>query len=346
METGYRSVNFIYVIARICRQRLLTGLLLGMLFNSSFALAGDYPFPTAGNHLFGEVQYVEVQADDTLLDIARRHDLGYNEITAANLGVDPWLPEQGARIVVPTRFILPPPPWVGIVVNLAEMRLYYFPEPKKGKGRRVITHPLGIGREGWSTPVGDYQIMMKIEQPSWTMPDSAYAEALANGIQKPRRLIPPGPDNPLGEYAMKLDNDGLFIHGTNKPFSIGMRVSYGCLRLYPEDIQSLVMQVPKGTPVRIVDQPYKFGTDNDVIYLEAHAPIKRQGQAGSINLTPLVSGLVDVGGRLSAAEWNQVMALAERHTGIPIAVTKTKTNARLFLPYTELRFNAVEMGTE
>jgi L,D-transpeptidase ErfK/SrfK len=298
-----------------------------MLLNSSLVLAGSYAFPAAGNDLIGAIQYVEVQANDTLLDIARRYDLGYNEITAANPGIDSWLPGRGTRIVVPTRFILPPPPWNGIVINLAEMRLYYFPEPKKGEGRQVITHPIGIGREGWATPVGDYQIVMKIEHPSWTMPDSVYAEALANGIRQPRRLIPPGPDNPLGEYAMKLGRDGLFIHGTNKPYSIGMRVSYGCLRLYPEDIRSLVMQVPKGTPVRIVDQPYKFGIDNDVIYLESHAPIKRQDQEKDVNLTPLVSSFLQVGSRLSATEWDQVMALSERHTGIPIAITNTSATS-------------------
>jgi len=307
---------------RLCFKLLMVG---WALFVVVPAQAGSYLLPATGNNLVGKIQYIEARAQDTLLDIARKYDLGFNEITAANPGIDPWLPEQGARIVLPTRFILPQGPGKGIVVNIAEMRLYYFPEPKNGEAKKVITHPIGIGRQGWATPVGDYHIVMKIEKPSWTMPISVYQESLANGI-KSRRLIPPGPDNPLGDFAMQLNADSLLIHGTNMPFSIGMRVSRGCLRLYPEDISSLVTKVPKGTPVRIVEQPYKFGYENNVLFMEAHEPVVTN--KNGINLTPVISGVVRSGaGKLSSEEWEHIVSMAGQHTGVPVPIFQ-RTNSR------------------
>ncbi len=310
---------------RLCFKLLIVG---WMLFVIVPAQSGSYLLPDAGNNLVGKTQYIEARTLDTLLDIARKYDLGFNEITAANPGIDPWLPEQGALIVLPTRFILPQGPMEGIVVNLAEMRLYYFPEPKKGKAKKVITHPIGIGRQGWATPVGDYHIVMKIEKPNWTMPLSVYKESLENGI-KSRRLIPPGPDNPLGEYAMQLNADSLLIHGTNKPFSIGMRVSRGCLRLYPEDISSLVTKVPKGTPVHIVEQPYKFGYENNVLFMEAHEPVVKNKEENGINLTPVISGVVRSGvDKMSPEVWKHIVSLAGQHTGVPVPLFQ-KTDGQL-----------------
>jgi len=286
--------------------------------------AASYSLPIAGNDLLGEIQYVEIKDQETLLDVARKYDLGFNEISDANPGVDPWLPRQGTRIVLPTRFVLPQAPRKGIVVNLAEMRLYYFPVPVKNNPQKVITHPIGIGRQGLSTPRGEYDIRMKIENPSWTMPDSVYEDLLKQGVIPIQRLVPPGPDNPLGKFAMVLDNDGLLIHGTNKPFSIGMRVSRGCLRLYPEDIRSLVAAVPKGTPVSIVDQPYKFGFDNNVLFIEAHEPIVNTEKRQSVNLTPVVAGVVTAGiKRLSTPEWQHIVNLAGRHTGVPMPIVRS-----------------------
>jgi len=305
-----------HACCRICRH-LLMGLVLGW----SCSHASSYSLPVNGDALVGGMQAVEAKAEDTLLDIARRFDLGYNEITAANPGVDPWLPGLGTRIVVPTWFVLPQPPWKGIVVNLAEMRLYYFPKSKRGVARKVITYPLGIGHQFRPTPKGNYKILMKIKDPNWTMPEAAYARALADGIQSPLRVIPPGPDNPLGEYAMMLDNDGLFIHGTNRPFGIGMRVSSGCLRLYPEDIRHFAALVPVGTPVRIVDQPYKIGKQNGVLFVETHIPTARSGFSGPTNLTPIVSAIVKASARkFSAPEWNHIITRAKGQTGIPTAI--------------------------
>ena len=146
------------------------------------ARALSFPLPAAGDNLVGQIQYVMIREEETLMDIARRFDVGFNELVAANPGVDPWLPEKGTRVVVPTRFILPPRPWRGIVINLVEMRLYYFPEPKPGEPGVVVTYPVGIGREGWSTPLGEFSVVEKIARPSWTAPASIVAEMAAEGM--------------------------------------------------------------------------------------------------------------------------------------------------------------------
>lgn len=288
--------------------------------------AASYPLPTADNNLIGEIQYVEVKHQETLLDIARQYDLGFTEIKDANPDVDPWLPNLGARIVVPTRFVLPIATRKGIVVNISEMRLYYFPKPSKGEPRRVITYPIGIGKQGLSTPPGEYNILMKIENPNWTMPLPVYNDLVKQGTAPARRLVPPGPDNPLGEFAMMLNKDGLFIHGTNKPFSIGMQVSRGCLRLYPEDIRRFVAMVPKGTSVSIVEQPYKFGFDNGVLFMEAHEPIIHNEKERNIDLSSVVAGagMADFK-ELSAQEWQHIVGLAGSYTGVPVAISPSVT---------------------
>ncbi len=161
---------------------------------------------------------------------------------------------------------------------------------------------------------------MKIENPNWTMPDAAYKKALANNA-KARRLVPPGPKNPLGKFAMMLDIDGLFIHGTNKPFSIGMRVSYGCLRLYPEDISNLIPMVPKGTMVRFEEKPYKFGTENGVLFFEAHAPLKQSEEKSRPDPIPVISKKIKAGASsLAAYQWDQVTALASSPNGMPVPI--------------------------
>lgn len=299
----------------------LTG--LGILLLIPAAQATSYPLPRDGNYLIGQIQTIHSREEDTLLDIARRYDLGLNEITAANPQVDPWLPGENTLITLPTQFILPESPWEGLVINLPEMRLYYFPEANNNHSRRtVITHPIGIGRQGRGTPPGQYRVQMKIENPSWTMPHSAYEKLLAEGYTG-RRLIPAGPDNPLGKFAIQLNNDGLFIHGTNKPFSIGMRVSNGCIRLYPEDIKNLVTILPNGTGVRIIEQTYKVGGQNNEIFFEAHNPIEKDGQINN-NMTALVSRIVKSSGNkpYEPIDWEYVISVASGYTGIPTPVEK------------------------
>ena len=279
-----------------------------------------FPLPQGGNTLVGRIQYVTSREEDTLLDIARRYDVGYNEMLAANPGVDPWLPGEGTRVRVPTRFILPPRPWQGIIVNLVEMRLYYFPEHGPAEPGTVVTYPIGIGREGWSTPVGEFSLVDKIEKPSWTAPLSIVEEMATEGVSV-RRIIPPGPDNPLGEFALMLSEPGYFLHGTNRPFSIGMRVSHGCLRLYPEDIEELFAQVPRKAPVRIINESYKVGVEDGVLYLEAHVPLSEQRNQQGVNLTPVVKQLVEVTSQaLQPADWDRIAKVIDRHSGVPAPI--------------------------
>jgi len=231
--------------------------------------------------------------EDTLLDIARRFDIGYREIVNANPTIDPWLPGANQRVLVPNQFILPDTAQQGIVINLAEMRLYYYPKPKKGQHQQVITHPIGIGREGWATPLGKTRIIQKKKDPTWTPPASILAEHLAKGDPLPK-VVPAGPDNPLGAYAMRLAMPGYLLHGTNRPFGVGMRVSHGCIRLFPEDIEHLFGIVAVNTEVEIVYQPYKAAMHQGQLYLEAHEIQQEQEQAQENNMAAMISVIAEV----------------------------------------------------
>jgi L,D-transpeptidase ErfK/SrfK len=217
----------------------------------------------------GEIQVITAEYEDTLSDIARRFNLGYEEIVSANPDVDPWLPGKGARIVIPTQFVLPDAPREGIVINLAAMRLFYYPPAGQGELQRVITHPVGIGRLNWKTPEGITRITAKTENPVWIPTPSIHKEYARNGNPLPA-VVPPGPDNPMGTHVMRLGWPAYAIHGTNKPPSVGMRGSFGCIRMYPEDIASIFQHVPVGTPVRVVNQPRLFGWRGDALYLQTY----------------------------------------------------------------------------
>ncbi len=231
-----------------------------------------FRFDPAQDEVVGELQITHVQGEDTLPDIARRFNVGYEEILRANPGVDPWLPGVGRAIVVPTQFVLPAAPREGLVVNLAQLRVYYYPKPKKGEPddglRTVITHPIGIGKIGWQTPEGSTKVTSKQKNPTWTPPVSVRKEHKENGDPLPPR-VPPGPDNPLGAYKMTLGWPSYLIHGTNKPYGVGMRSSHGCIRFYPEDISELYDQIPVGTKVTVVNQPFVFGWHRDAMYVQA-----------------------------------------------------------------------------
>jgi len=207
-----------------------------------------------------------VAEGETLLDLARRYDLGFIELRAANPGLDAWIPPVGALVVLPTQHVLPDAPRQGIVINLAELRLYYFPK----SGKPPATYPIGIGREGWETPEGQTRIVRKRRDPSWIPPASIRAE----NPNLPA-VVPPGPDNPLGRFALDLALDKYLLHGTNKPNGVGRRVSHGCMRLYPEDIAWLFEAVPVGTPVTIVNQEIKFGWSDGALYMEMHPNLEQ-----------------------------------------------------------------------
>ena len=244
-----------------------------------------YDLPPAGNDVVGAVTRVTARADDTLLEIARRHGLGYEDIVRANPDVDTWLPGEGTEVVLPTRYVLPPGPRSGVVLNLAEYRLYYYPQPEAGQPAVVMTYPISIGRMDWETPLGRTSIISKVRNPSWYPPDSIRAEHAADGDPLPR-IVPPGPDNPLGKYAMRLGLPGYLIHGTNRPAGVGMRVTHGCIRMFPEDIDYLFGHVDVSTTVRIINEPVKVGWNGDELVVEVHESLEVAEPSPEVESSP------------------------------------------------------------
>ena len=256
------------------------------------AQAVTYPLPSGEDTVIGEIQYVVAQHEDTLLDLGRRYSVGYEEIVAANPGVDPWLPGEGTRVLIPSRYILPEER-EGLIVSLAEHRLYYFPRTKAGAAPVVMTYPISIGKMDWKTPLGMTRIVNKREKPIWYPPESVRKEHEADGRPLPK-AVPAGPDNPLGQYAMRLGIPGgaYLIHGTNLPAGVGMQVTHGCIRMYPEDIEELYKLVAVNTSVRLIDQPYRMGWHGEELYMEVHAPLEGQDPVETRSLTNITRLLV------------------------------------------------------
>ncbi|HHB11878.1 MAG TPA: hypothetical protein ENK62_01600 [Chromatiales bacterium] len=295
---------------------------VGLLSVSATVTAREFLLPPPGEAVVGELQHVATRQEETLLDVARRYHVGFRELRIANPNVDPWLPGERTQVILPTRYVLPDAPRQGIVVNIPEMRLYYYPKPRKGEPARVITYPISVGRRNWHTPLGLTRIVRKIRNPSWRPPKSIREEHAARGDPLPP-VVPPGPDNPLGRYALRLGLPGYLIHGTNKPDGIGMQVTHGCIRLFPEDIEDLFRRVPVNLPVRLVDQPFKGGWRNGELYLEAHPPLDKKD--GPLDLTEAVrvvsralQGHPDV-----EVDWSLVRRLAANPSGIPVVVSRT-----------------------
>lgn len=237
------------------RNFLFTSVFLCTLLCTTLAWAADYPVE---GDLAGSPLNYRLKISDTVFDIARASDLGLVEFLAANPSLDPDAPKVGMKVILPKEHVLPLALREGIVINLAEMRLYYFPTPD-----HVVTYPVSIGRVGWETQTGSTSIVSKRKDPTWTPPDSIRAENPNLPL-----VIPAGPENPLGAYAMNLGWQNFIIHGTSNPSSIGRRLSHGCIRLYPEDIEALFNQVSIGTKVTVVDQPFKLGWKRNTLYLE------------------------------------------------------------------------------
>jgi len=276
-----------------------------------------FPLPADGSDVIGDVQVTVAVHKDTLHDIARRYDLGYEEIVAANPGVDPWLPGEGTQVVLPTQFVLPSGIRQGLVLNLASMRLFFFPEPGDGETPVVNTHPIGIGREGWQTPEGESHITQKIEQPAWTVPESVLREYAEKG-EPLDPIVAPGPDNPLGSHAMRLSLPAYLIHGTNKSYGVGMRVSHGCVRLYPEDIARLFPEVALQTKVHIINEPYAVGWRNGQLYLDAHRPLAEAATDRSQTLVALERALAAKAANSPVAvSWSRALRTADDARGIP-----------------------------
>ena len=277
-------------------------------------IAAELPL-RADSQLVGEQTSVRTTYDDTFVALARKYNLGFDELVEANPGVDPWLPGEGTEVILPTQFILPNAPRVGVVINLPELRLYYFPDGEEG---RVITHPISIGRMDWGTPLGVTSILSKVRNPSWYPPQSIRDEHEADNRPLPT-VVPPGPDNPLGNHALRLGLPGYLIHGTNKPSGVGMRVTHGCIRMFPEDIEALFETIPVGTPVRIVNQPIKLGRDGADFYVESHPPLTEKTPEEGWSLTELTRAYVGMveEGQGDEFNWELAERIAATSRGIP-----------------------------
>lgn len=279
----------------------------------------------------GQLQVTKAFHKDTFADIARRFNVGYAELVRANPGVDPWLPGEGTPIVLPTEFVLPDAPREGLVLNLAAMRLFYYPKrPKdapKDARAEVYTHPIGIGKVGWATPEGSTKVVSHVKDPVWTPPVSVRKEHAKDGDILPDK-VPPGPENPLGRHMMRLGWPSYLIHGTNKPPAVGMRASAGCIRLYPEDIARIYDLVPDGTKVTVVNQPYLLGWHGDRLLLQAYEPlVDDQRDWSDVPKTlrqntkkPVVPRWKKVAEQAGAIDWERIRAAAAEPRGIAIPV--------------------------
>ncbi len=268
-----------------------------------------------GDDVIGRLAFIRLEKGDTLPDIARHFSLGINAVSAANPGVDVWVPEAGECILLPLSFILPDAPRKGIVINLAAMRLFQF----KGNGEpmTVLTYPLGIGMEERPSPTGQMVVERKVIRPTWHVPASIARDYKKKGDPLPAMVLP-GPKNPLGEYALYLSKPSYLIHGTNKPASIGLRATNGCIRLYPEDVKKLFDNTPVKTAVCIVNQPYLLGKGNGIIYLEVHARPEDLDSAEFDKFYTKLRNIEKKSGR--TLDWSRIKKVLSEARGIPVPV--------------------------
>lgn len=323
--------------------------LLAMAVLAASAARAETLLLGPGSDLIGALATVRAAHEDTLTDIARRTGLGYEDMRQANPGVDPWLPGDGAEILLPTRYVLPTGKRQGLLVNIAEYRLYHF-QPSGGR-MMVNTFPVSIGRMDWATPIGTHRVIAKQKKPTWYPPESIRAEHAADGDILPR-AVPPGPKNPLGEHSMRLSAAGYLIHGTNRPVGIGMQVTHGCIRMYPEDIEWLFAQVPVGVQVQIVNQPYKFGWAGNSLYLEVHPRLDGDPRAGSgedQGMTDITALYVRAtAARPAEVDWSLVEEVHRAALGIPVKVgsaVRAGEVAAMADPLPEAALPAPDRGT-
>lgn len=311
---------------RAAMVRLVSGLhFLALLACWSPSVQGTtFSLPDDGSTLVGAFQVVTADSRNTLLDIGRHYDLGYEEITVANRGVSIWVPGEGTRIVVPTVFVLPPRPWEGLVLNIPQRRLYYFPRAGAGEPATVVSFPIGTARPGWPTPLGTTRITGKYEDPAWFPPRSIIEEHRRQGEFDFPEYFPPGPDNPMGMLAMQTGFDKIFIHSTNRPWGVGMRVSHGCIRLYPEDADALFRSLPVGTPVRIINAPVLVGERDGVLYLSVSEPTDAYPEDVDSLLLRAIDALAqyrEQHGEIPEIDWDRVRQAVAAKSFLPTPVS-------------------------
>ncbi|MBI5741395.1 MAG: L,D-transpeptidase family protein [Nitrospirae bacterium] len=268
-----------------------------------------------GDDVIGRPAFISLEKGDTLPDIARHFSLGINGVGAANPGVDTWAPEAGERIMLPLSFVLPDAPRKGIVINLAAMRLFQF----KGDSDSltVLTYPVGVGTEERPSPTGRMYVERKVTRPTWRVPASIAEDHRKKGDPLPAKVLP-GPQNPLGEYALYLSKPGYLIHGTNKPASIGLGATNGCIRLYPEDVKKLYENTPVKTPVFIVSQPHLVGQRNGVVYMEVHAPPEDLNADEFYKVYAKLRNIEKESGR--KLDWSKVRKVLAEARGVPVPI--------------------------
>jgi L,D-transpeptidase ErfK/SrfK len=290
--------------------------------SASTALAAVYELPADGSAVVGSDSRITLSDQERLFDVARRYGLGYPEIVRANPKADIWRPGENQDILLPVRRILPPTPHEGIVINLPEHRLYYYPKPKAGEKRLVVTYAVSIGRMDWHSPLGQTRIIAKERHPNWYPTESVRAEHAARGDPLPK-VVPPGPKNPLGVYKMRLAvGDGTYeIHGTNNPVAVGLAVTHGCIRMYPEDIADLFASVPVGTKVWLINEPVKIAYVEGKLLMEVHPPVDGEGQTAEVDVELMSQKLRAVLGPDTAAiHWDFTRKAFEAATGVPTVV--------------------------
>jgi len=288
---------------------------LTLLSSSSGAMAATYLLPPPGDNLVGFSHYAFIQPGQTLQDVARANDIGYYDIIQANPHINPEDVKPWEKIFIPSTYILPDVPRTGIVVNTASLRLFYYPD----HSNQVVTFPAGMGMQGMATPTGQFHIIEKMDHPSWYVPASEMAAMAKQGMYLPK-VMPPGPENPLGEYALRLNARTYLIHGTNMPPTIGRRASAGCLHLFPEDILSLFNQVDVGTSVNIVNQPFKATLVGNAVYFQAYQPLHEDRIFWGTNPTSVWQGVIHqalAGTNTSAQiDWLKAQDMVLAQTGV------------------------------
>jgi L,D-transpeptidase ErfK/SrfK len=308
-----------------------------------FELSGD-------DTVLGVVQLTTIGKEDTLPDVARRFNVGYEEIVRANPGVDPWIPGVGRQVVVPTQFILPNAPHEGVVINLAAMRIYYYPKHKRDEPQVVYTYPIGVGKAGWRTPEGVTKIIAREENPTWRPGAGVLKEHAENDDPLPA-VVPPGPDNPLGKYKFTLGWPEYLIHGTNKPYGVGLRSSHGCIRLYPEDIEMMYNAVPMGTSVRVVNQPFLMGWHDGQLYLQAYTVFEDDTRNSSNAqkstlmkmMTPRLQKLLKEAG--TEIDWDAVAQVVKAPRGLAVPVSVSAGSVEQVVAAAPLVQNRIPEGS-
>ncbi len=315
-------------VSKLIIRCLSVGLFIAFL--STQAHAATFTLPENGDNVVGRIEVITLQnPDTTLLDIARHFDISREEIKRANPDVSLWVPNIGSTILIPKQFILPDTPQEGIVINIAQRRLFYYPPANKDDPARVITYPVSIAREGWHTPTGLTSIVAKHRDPSWFVPKSIKEEHFISGEEDFPSYFPPGPDNPMGMLAMQTGFRGIYIHGTNKPWGIGLRVSHGCIHLYPEDAAEIFSMIEVGTSVRVINEPILIGSLGANIYLSSYSQVDNSeigyssaSLASSIVFNYVSNHQFDI----QYIDWDRMQKVAAAQQNLPIPITMWSSN--------------------